>query len=152
MRMQGAGDTYVSQAMFIMTEVIAMLKEETHPIRVPNATVLPHPHGIDPGSGAYPEGARRAGDTAGGDGRQGCGEGLAGGGASVRVAGFKAEGASRRPAVNDSAVPRTRAEEDLKGVIVEFADAETQPSAPVPALVLDVKPAEPLPKKKRLRD
>ena len=42
-RMQGAGDTHVSQAMFIMTEVIAMLEEESHPIRVPNATVLPPP-------------------------------------------------------------------------------------------------------------
>ena len=42
-RMQGAGDTHVSQAMFIMTEVIVMLKEESHPIRVPNATVLPPP-------------------------------------------------------------------------------------------------------------
>ena len=41
--MQGAGDTHVSQAMFIMTEVIAMLKEKSHPIRVPNATVLPIP-------------------------------------------------------------------------------------------------------------
>ena len=42
-RMQGAGDTHVSQAMFIMTEAIAMLKEESYPIRVPNATVLPPP-------------------------------------------------------------------------------------------------------------
>ena len=41
MRMQGAGDTHVSQAMFIMTEVITMLKEESHPIRAPNATILP---------------------------------------------------------------------------------------------------------------
>ena len=41
--MQGAGDTHVSQAMFIMTEVIAMLKEESYPIRVSNATVLPPP-------------------------------------------------------------------------------------------------------------
>ena len=40
-RMQEAGDTHVSQAMFIMTEVIAMLKEEL--LRVPNATVLPPP-------------------------------------------------------------------------------------------------------------
>ncbi|CAN0217985.1 unnamed protein product, partial [Ascophyllum nodosum] len=46
-RMKGAGDTHVSQAMFIMTEVIAMLKEESHPTRVPNATVLrPPPDGI----------------------------------------------------------------------------------------------------------
>ena len=41
--MQGAGDTHVSQAMFIMTDVIAMLKEESHPTRVSNATVLPPP-------------------------------------------------------------------------------------------------------------
>ena len=40
---QGGGDTHVGQAMFIMTEVIAMLKEEFHPIRVPNATSYP-PH------------------------------------------------------------------------------------------------------------
>ena len=42
-RIQRAGETNVSQAMFIMTEVIAMLKEESHPIRVPNTTVLPPP-------------------------------------------------------------------------------------------------------------
>ena len=42
-RMQGAGKTHVSQAMVIMAEVIAMLKEESHPIWVPNATVLPPP-------------------------------------------------------------------------------------------------------------
>ena len=52
--------------------------------------------------------------------------------------------------VNDSATLRTRAEEDLKGVIAEFADAHTQPSAPVPTPVLDVDRVEPSPKKKRL--
>ena len=52
--------------------------------------------------------------------------------------------------VNASAPFRTRAEEDLKGVIAEFADAQTQPSAPVPAPVLDVEPAKPVLKKKRL--
>ena len=35
-------------------------------------------------------------------------------------------------------------------MIAEFADAQTQPSAPVPAPVLDVEPAEPATKKKRL--
>ena len=35
-------------------------------------------------------------------------------------------------------------------MIAVFADAQTQPSAPLPAPVLDVKPAEPAPKKKRL--
>ena len=39
--MQGAGDTHVSQGMFIVTEVIAMLEVESHPSRAPNATVLP---------------------------------------------------------------------------------------------------------------
>ena len=52
--------------------------------------------------------------------------------------------------VNGSVALRTRAENDLKGAIAEFADAQTQPSAPVPAPVLDVEPAEPAPKKKRL--
>ena len=52
--------------------------------------------------------------------------------------------------VNGSAALRTRAEEDLKGVIAEFAYAQTQPSAPVPAPVLDAKPAKPAPMKKRL--
>ena len=42
-RMLGAGDIHVSQALFIITEVIAMRKEESHPIRVPNAIVLPPP-------------------------------------------------------------------------------------------------------------
>ena len=42
-RIQGAGDSHVSQAMFIMTDVIAMLKEESHPIRGPNAPILPPP-------------------------------------------------------------------------------------------------------------
>ena len=40
---QVAGGIHVSQAMFIMTEVIAMFKEESHPIRVPNTTVMPPP-------------------------------------------------------------------------------------------------------------
>ena len=52
--------------------------------------------------------------------------------------------------VNGSAAFRSRAEEDLKGVIAEFADAQTQPFAPVPAPVLNVEPAEPAPKTKKL--
>ena len=74
-RMQGAGDTYVSQAMFIMTEVIAILIEGSNLTRVPERHRLAtptrqHPHRIGPGRGAYLGGARRAGSTAGGDGRQ----------------------------------------------------------------------------------
>ena len=52
--------------------------------------------------------------------------------------------------MNESAALRTRAEEDLKRVIAEFADPQTQPSAPVQAIVLDVEPAESAPKRKRL--
>ena len=52
--------------------------------------------------------------------------------------------------VNGSAALKTRAEEDLKGLIAEFSDAQTQRSAPMPAPVLDVEPAEPAPKKTRL--
>ena len=52
--------------------------------------------------------------------------------------------------VNGSAALRTRAKEDLKGLVVDFAGAQTQPSATVLAPVLDVEPTEPAPKKKRL--
>ena len=52
--------------------------------------------------------------------------------------------------MNGSVALSTRAEEDLKGVIAEFSDARRQPSAPVPAPVLNVELAEPAPKKKRL--
>ena len=61
---------------------------------------------------------------------------------------WKALGADRL--VKGSEALRTRAEEDLKGVIAEFADAQTQPSAPVTAPILDVESVEPAPKKKRL--
>ena len=68
----------------------------------------------------------------------------------MRVAGSEAEGVWCNQLVNGSAALRTRAEEDLQGVIAEFADAQTQPSALVPAPVLDVEPVELAPKKKRL--
>ena len=45
-RMQGATDTHLSQAMF-MREVIEMLDEDKQPIRLPDATVLPVPDGTD---------------------------------------------------------------------------------------------------------
>ena len=60
----------------------------------------------------------------------------------------KARGADKL--VNDSTALRTRAGDDLKRVIAEFADAQTQPSAPAPAPVSDVESAEPGPNKKRL--
>ena len=44
-RMQGATDTHLSQAMFIMREVIEMLDEDKLPIRLQDATGLPVPVG-----------------------------------------------------------------------------------------------------------
>ena len=120
---------------------------ERHRLTTPTGR---HLHGIDPGSGAYLEGARRTASTAEVVEDKGVGK------ASVKVEHVYALLDPRRKAlradqlVNNSVAPRTRAEEALKGVIAEFADAQTQSSVPVPAPVLDAKPAEPAPKKKRL--
>ena len=153
--MQAAGDTHVSQGMFIMTEVIAMLKEKFHPIRVSNATVLPlPPDGIPTESTQVAELSLEAQDVR--EVLLEVMEDKGGGKASLKVESLcalldlrqKALGADQL--VNNSAAPRTRAEKDLKGVFAEFMDAQTQPSASVPAPVLDVEVAEPAPKKKIL--
>ena len=155
MRMQGAGDTHVNQAMYIMTEVIAMLKEKSHPTRVPNAAIMPPPpDGIPTESTQVVELTLEV---------QGVRKILLWvievkgvGKASLKVGRLCALLDPRRKVlgadqlVNGSAALRTRTEEDLKGVVAEFVDVQTQPSAPVPAPMLDVKPAEPAPKKKRL--
>ena len=94
-QMQRAGDTHVIQAIFIVTEVIAMLKEESHPTRVPNVTVLPPPpDGIPTKSTQVAELTLETQDVWEVL-RQGCGEGLVKGGVYVRVAGYEAEGAWR---------------------------------------------------------
>ena len=153
--MQGAGDTHVSQAMFITTEVVAMFKEESHPIRVPNATVLPPPpDGIPTESTQVAELTLEAQDV-----REVLLEVMEDKGvgkASLKVERLYALLDPRRKAlgadqlVNGSAALRTSAEEDLKGVFAEFADAQTQSSAPVPVPILSVEPVEPAPKKKGL--
>ena len=128
-RMQGAGDTHVSQVMCIMTEVIAMLEEESLPILVPNATVLPpSPDGIPTESTQVAELTSEAQDV-----REVLlevrGEGV--GKASLKVDRLRALLDPRREAlgadqlVNGSAAFRARAEEDLNEVIAEFADAQT---------------------------
>ena len=113
-----------------MTEVIAMLKEESHPIWVPNATVLPPPpDGIPTESTQVAELTLEA---------QGVREVLLEvmedkgvGKASLKVERLCALLEPRRKAlgadqiVNGSAALTTRAEEDLKGVIADFADAQT---------------------------
>ena len=153
--MQGAWNAHVSQAIFIMTEVIAMLKEESHPIRVPNATILPPPPDRIPTElTQVAELTPEAQDV-----REVLLEAMedkGGGEASLKVECLCALLDPRRKAlgvdqlVNGSAALRTRAEEDLKGVIAEFADTKTQPFAPVPTPVLEVEPAEPVPEKRRL--
>ena len=147
-RIQVAADTHVSQAMFMMTEVMAMLKGVSHPIRVPNATVLPPPpDGIPAESTQVAELTLEAQDV-----REVLLEEMEDKGewkTSLKVERLNALLDTRRKApgadqlVNSSAARRTRAEEDSKGVIADFAGAQTQPSAPVPAPVLDVEPAEP---------
>ena len=143
--------------MFIVTEVITILKEECYPIRVQNATVLPPPQdGIPTELIQVSELTLKAQDV-----REvflevmeykGVGK------ASLKVERLCALLDPRRKAlgadqlVNGSVALRIRAEKDLKRVIAEFADAQTQPSAPVPAPVLDVEPAESAPMKKRFRD
>ena len=153
--MQGAGDTHVSQAMFIMTEIIAMLKEKSYPNWVPNATVLPPPpDGIPTALTQVVDLILEAQDV-----REALLEVMeekSVGKALLKVERLYALLDPRWKAlcadqfVNGSAALRTHTEEDLKWVIAEFSDAQTQPSVPVPAPVLDVEPAEPVPKKKRL--
>ena len=117
--MQGAVDTHVRQAMFVMTEIIAMLKEESHPVWVPNATVLPpQPNGIPTESTRVAELTLEAQDV-----WEVLLEVMEDNG-SVRKASLKVErlcalldpkrkvlGADQL--VNDSAALRTRAKEDL---------------------------------------
>ena len=128
-RMQGVGYTHVSQMMFVMTEVIAMLKEEFHPIRAPNTTVLrPPPDGIPTESTQVAELTFEAQDVR---------EVLLGvmEDKGVREASLKVErlcalldpkrkvlGADQL--MNGSAAFKTRAEEDLNEVFVEFADVQ----------------------------
>ena len=126
-QMQGAGDTHGSQAMFIMTEAIAMLKEKSHPIRVPNAAVLlPPPDGIPTESTQVAELNLELQDV-----REVLLEVMEGKGlgkASLKIKLLCALLDTRRKAlgadqlVNGSEALRTRAEEDLKGVVAEFAD------------------------------
>ena len=154
--MQGVGNTHVSQVMFIVTEVIAMLKEESRPIRVPSATVLPpQPDGIPRESTQVAELTTLEAQEV----REVLLEVMEDKGvgkASLKVERLCALLDPRRKALganqlgNGSAAFRIRVEEDLKGLIAEFADAQTQPSAPVPAPVLGMEPAEPAPKMKRL--
>ena len=132
-----------------------MFKEEFHPFRVPNTTVLrPPPDGIPTKSTQVAELTLEEQDVR--EVLLEVMEDKSVGNDLLRVERlwalldprWKVLGAGQL--VNGTAALRTRAEEDMKGVIAEFADAQTQPPAPVPAPVLDVEPAKPALKKKRL--
>ena len=153
-RMQEAKDTHVSQAMFIMYEVIEMLKEETQPIRVPNATVLPTPPGGIPTemtevTDLTPEaqGVRDVLLEVMED--KGVGK------ASLKVERLCAlldprwKSLGDDQLVNGSAALRVCAEVDLNALIAEFEDARTQPPASASAPVANVAPAGPAPKRKK---
>ena len=132
-RIQGARDTHVSQEMLIMTEVIAMLKEEYYPIRVPNVTILPTPQdGVPTELTQVAELTLEAPDEW--EVLLEVMEDKGVGKASLKVERLYALLDPRRKAldagrfVNGSAALMIRAEEDAKGLITEFADARTQPS------------------------
>ena len=126
--MQGVGDTHVSPVMLIMTEGIAMLEEESHPIRVPNVTVLPlPPDGIPTEPTQVAELTLEAQDVR--EVLLGVMEDKSVGKASLKAERLCALLDTRRKTpgadqlVNGSVALRTRVEEDLKGVIAKFADA-----------------------------
>ena len=152
MRMQGTKDTHLSQAMFIMREVIDMLSEEVQPIRVPNATALPTPEEGTPTektdvSDLTLEAQEVRNVLLEMMEEKGAGK------ASLKVERVCALLDPRRKSldedqfVNGSAALRTRAEADLNAVIAEFAEEPTRSSAPVPATVVNVELAEPAPKR-----
>jgi len=154
-RMQGATDTHLSQAMFIMREVIEMLNEDKQPIRLPDATVLPVPEGGIPTEQTdildLTMEAQEVRDVllevmA----EKGLGK------ATLKVERVCALLDPRRKSldnsqiVNGSAALRTRAEEDLKALIETFADEHTPSPAPLPASsVVNQETAEPAPKRKK---
>lgn len=169
-RMQGAQDTHISQAMFLIQEVIEMLGADSHPIRVASAIVAPPP----PAEGMIPTEEEENQPQPGGipteetqvsdltleaqEVRQvllevmeekGVGKAL------QRVERLSALLDPRRKSLdaeqlgNGSAALRTAAEADLKAFIANFS-SEPSVSTPAPAPVVNVQPAEPAHKKKKL--
>ena len=150
--MQGAEDTHVGQAMFIMTEVIALLQEGSQPIRVANATVLPTPPaGIPTEVTEVTDLTMEAQDVL--EAMLEVMEDTGLGKALQKVERLCALLDPRRKTlgadqlVNGSVALRMRAEQDLQQVVDSFEDAQAQASNPVPAPVVD--PAEPATKKKK---
>eukprot|EP00904_Undaria_pinnatifida_P008196 jgi/Undpi1/4506/HiC_scaffold_18.g07860.m1 len=151
-RMQGAKDTHLSQAMFIMREVIDMMQEDKQPIRVPDATVLPVPENGIPTEEFdvidLTSEAQRVRDIlleVMAD--KGVGQALL---KLERVCALldpRRKSLDKQQLMNGSATLRSIAEEDLQELIQEFE--EETPPAPLPAPVVDEGAGEPAPKKKK---
>ncbi|CAB1111165.1 unnamed protein product [Ectocarpus sp. CCAP 1310/34] len=168
-RIQGAQDTHISQAMFLIHEVMEMLKDETHPIRTANAIVTPPPPALDVIPTEEEENQPQKGGVSTEDihvedltteaqgvrkvllevmEEKGVGKAL------QRVERLSALLDPRRKDLDATQVGngdedlRIAAEADLKKFIATFT-AESVPPTPAPAPVVDVQPAEPALKKKK---
>ncbi|CAB1106218.1 unnamed protein product [Ectocarpus sp. CCAP 1310/34] len=169
-RMQGATDTHLSQATFIINEVIDMLTTDYHPIRVESAIVTPPP----PAAGIIP--------TEGEGQNESSLDGISTAETQVTDLTLEAQDVvqvllevmdekgvgkalqwverlsvlldPRRKTLDDthlrngSSDLKTQAEADLKAFIGKFAQ-ESAPSTPAPAPVVNVDTAEPARKKKK---
>ncbi|CAB1103007.1 unnamed protein product [Ectocarpus sp. CCAP 1310/34] len=153
-RMQGSVDTHVGQAMFILHELIEMLGEDTHPIRQPNATVMPlPPEGIPTDDTQVMDLTAEAQCVLEVLQEKMREKGV--GSAQVAVERLSALMDPRLRSLdsdqleNGSADLRKKAEDDLKAVIAKF-DVGPATAAPAPAPVMNLDRVEPAPKKKKL--
>ena len=152
-RMQGAKDTHVIQAIFIMREVIDMLQEDKQPIRVPDAAVLPVPENGIPTEEIdmidLTSEARRVRDVlldVMAD--KGVGQALLKVERVCALLDPRRKSLDKQQLVNGSATLRSITEGDLQELIQEFEE-ETPPPAPLPAPAVDEGHAEPAPRRKK---
>lgn len=151
--MQGAGDSHVSQAMFIMTEATTMSKVDCHSIRVANSTVMPPPLDDIPTEAASVSDVT----TSAQDVREVLLEMMEQkilGEASLTVDRLCAcwiRGRRRLISdhfINCSAVLRTRGEQDLKWLTATFADGPTYSCVPMLVPMVEVETVALAPKKR----
>lgn len=147
-RMQGGKDTHLSQAMFLMAEVIGVLKGDSQEIRVPNASTLPPPTDGIP-TEATPVSDLQAESMTSREilleykGNKQLEE------ACLKVERVCALLDPRRKMLdaaqfaNGSAELRVKAEVDLDLLTFSFEDAPAPQSVPAPALAQDDPPVQP---------
>ena len=155
-RMQGATDTHLSQAMFIMREVIEMLNEVKHPIRLPDATVLPGTdRGIPTEHTDILDLTTEAQEVL--DvllevmAEKGLGKAAPNVERMCALLDPRGKSFDNSQFVNGSVARRTRAEEDMKALIKTFADEHTSSPAPLPASsAVNQETTEPAHKRRKL--